>query len=62
MLYTDGLIEAPGVDLDTALADLAAHLAPAGGLPLDLLADSLVRHTGNGRERGDDTALLLLRT
>ncbi|WP_370102813.1 SpoIIE family protein phosphatase [Streptacidiphilus sp. MAP12-20] len=60
-LYTDGLIEAPGVDLDAALAELARELSPAGALSLDLLSDALIRHHPD-RPRSDDTALLLLRT
>ncbi|MEV5427832.1 SpoIIE family protein phosphatase [Streptomyces sp. NPDC052701] len=63
-LYTDGLVEAPGVDLEDAVTGLGRRLAEAGDLPLDELADSLVRQdrrdTG-GEERLDDVALLLIR-
>ncbi|MEV5884616.1 SpoIIE family protein phosphatase [Streptomyces sp. NPDC052020] len=62
VLYTDGLVEAPGVDLEDALADLGRRLAEAGDLPLDALADTLVRHVADAEERIDDIALLLLRT
>ncbi|MGP2437843.1 SpoIIE family protein phosphatase [Streptomyces sp. JW3] len=60
-LYTDGLVESPGVDLDDALAGLGRRLARAGGLPLDELADLLVRDEAGAEERADDIALLLLR-
>ncbi|MXM67301.1 SpoIIE family protein phosphatase [Streptomyces sp. HUCO-GS316] len=60
-LYTDGLIEAPGTDIEDALADLGELLSEAGQLPLDELADHLVRHSVATRERLDDVALLLLR-
>lgn len=60
-LYTDGLIEAPGVDIEDAVADLGLRLAEAGDQPLDQLADGLVRHYAAAEERIDDVALLLLR-
>ncbi|MER5899725.1 SpoIIE family protein phosphatase [Streptomyces mirabilis] len=61
-LYTDGLIESPGVDIEDALADLGRKLAEGGDLPLNTLADRLVEQTGAvTQERLDDVALLLLR-
>ncbi|MHC3467186.1 SpoIIE family protein phosphatase [Streptomyces sp. 7R007] len=60
-LYTDGLIESPGVDIEDALADLGELLAAAGDQPLERLADHLVGHSAAARERLDDVALLLLR-
>ena len=60
-LYTDGLIEAPGVDIEDALAELGGQLAETGDRPLDELADELVRRGAAARERSDDVALLLLR-
>ena len=60
-LYTDGLIESPGVDIEDALAELGQRLAAAGDLPLEEIADELVRHSAAARERNDDVALLLLR-
>ncbi|MEV0038006.1 SpoIIE family protein phosphatase [Streptomyces sp. NPDC050804] len=63
-LYTDGLVEVPGTDLDTTIAELAARLAEAAPGPLDALAKSLVRHAGQTRQSsrgGDDIALLLMR-
>lgn len=59
VFYTDGLIERPGTDMDDALAALADRLAGAGE-PLEAIADALIGEAPSGR--GDDTALLLLRT
>ncbi|MGW3245338.1 SpoIIE family protein phosphatase [Streptomyces sp. NPDC001070] len=61
LLYTDGLVESPGTDIDAELADLADYLAVAGDLPLDRVADGVLAHTGERRRRTDDIALLLLR-
>ncbi|MEV0176339.1 SpoIIE family protein phosphatase [Streptomyces sp. NPDC050803] len=61
VLYTDGLIESPDVDIEDALADLGAELARAGDRPLDELADHLVQHCAMPQGRSDDVALLLLR-
>ncbi|MFC9842462.1 SpoIIE family protein phosphatase [Streptomyces sp. NPDC060223] len=61
-LYTDGLIESPGVDIEDALAVLGQQLAEKGDQPLDVLADSLVQlDEAATQERPDDVALLLLR-
>lgn len=61
-LYTDGLIESPGMDIEDALADLGRKLAEGGDLSLNALADRLVEQTGAvTQERLDDVALLLLR-
>lgn len=60
-LYTDGLIESPGVDIEDALAELGELLALYGDEPLEALADQLVRGTATAVERPDDVALLLLR-
>ncbi|MFJ6708224.1 MULTISPECIES: SpoIIE family protein phosphatase [unclassified Streptomyces] len=60
-LYTDGLVESPGVDIEDALVDLGELLAENGGQPLDKLADTLVRHSAAAQERVDDVAVLLLR-
>ncbi|MEV5313327.1 SpoIIE family protein phosphatase [Streptomyces sp. NPDC052610] len=61
VLYTDGLIESPGVDIEEALAALGELLTEAGRLPLDELADVLVGQGAGAAERADDVALLLLR-
>ncbi|MGZ0231611.1 SpoIIE family protein phosphatase [Streptomyces sp. CPS1] len=65
-LYTDGLVERVGADIDEGIAELCAALTRAGaaagrrdGLSLDGVADRLtaaVRHAG---ARPDDVALLL---
>ncbi|MFE6287102.1 SpoIIE family protein phosphatase [Streptomyces sp. NPDC057877] len=60
-LYTDGLVESPGVDIEDALTDLGRRFTDAGDLPLDELADALVREEAAAEERDDDVALLLLR-
>ncbi|MBT2414185.1 SpoIIE family protein phosphatase [Streptomyces sp. ISL-12] len=56
-LYTDGLVEAPGVDPDDATAALAGLLEQADPTDLDVMADSLIRHAPTP---GDDIALLLI--
>ncbi|GAA3872269.1 SpoIIE family protein phosphatase [Streptomyces lacrimifluminis] len=60
-LYTDGLIESPGLDIDETLAALGRRLAETGDRPLDELADGLVEFGAGVTERVDDIALLLLR-
>ncbi len=60
-LYTDGLVESPGVDIEDALVDLGELLSESGDQPLDKLADTLVRHSAAAQERVDDVAVLLLR-
>ncbi len=61
-LYTDGLVEIPGVSLDETTADLAARLAHGDVRDLDGLADALVHHARHTAPRNDDTALVLLRS
>ncbi|OKK03935.1 PAS sensor protein [Streptomyces sp. CB03234] len=61
-LYTDGLVEAPGVDIDDATAELAGKLAEGEALSMDGLADTLIGHAHGSAPRDDDIALLLLRT
>jgi serine phosphatase RsbU (regulator of sigma subunit) len=60
-LYTDGLVESRGVDIEDSLTGLGDVLADAGERPLSDLADELLRHSLAARERADDVALLLLR-
>ncbi|MFF5209665.1 SpoIIE family protein phosphatase [Streptosporangium sp. NPDC000396] len=60
-LYTDGLIETPGIDIDDALADLGTELARTGDRSLEEVADALIRHAQQTSRRSDDIALLLLR-
>jgi hypothetical protein len=58
-LYTDGLVEAPGVDPDDATAALAGLLEGTDPTELDVMADTLIRHAPSP---GDDIALLLIRS
>ncbi|WP_159041893.1 PP2C family protein-serine/threonine phosphatase, partial [Streptomyces aureus] len=59
-LYTDGLVEAPGLDIGTAMADLAERLGVSGAPDLDRLADELTLHVRDAAHRTDDVALLLV--
>ncbi|MFI8946611.1 SpoIIE family protein phosphatase [Streptomyces sp. NPDC053750] len=59
-LYTDGLVEAPGLDIADTTADLAHHLGRSSSLPLHQLVDSLVHHARRVGPHTDDIALLLL--
>ncbi|WP_234042711.1 SpoIIE family protein phosphatase [Streptomyces marianii] len=61
VLYTDGLVEVPGTDIDDTTDDLARHLAQTRIQGLDDLADDLVRHAERAAPRHDDIALLLIR-
>ncbi|MFF5446283.1 SpoIIE family protein phosphatase [Streptomyces sp. NPDC012888] len=64
-LYTDGLVEDPGMDIDESTAELARYLAGtgsgAGAGGLDGLADGIIRHARDATAHTDDMALLLLR-
>ncbi|MET8862989.1 SpoIIE family protein phosphatase [Nonomuraea sp. NPDC004580] len=60
LLYTDGLIEEPGIDLGDSMAALAARFRPEPGLPLHGLADALTDPAAI-EQRPDDIAVLLLR-
>ncbi|MET7848186.1 SpoIIE family protein phosphatase [Streptomyces avermitilis] len=59
-LYTDGLVEAPGTDIEDAIASLANQLAHAQSQTMDALADSLISHAQRSAPRSDDIALLLI--
>ncbi|MEV7289290.1 SpoIIE family protein phosphatase [Streptomyces sp. NPDC093252] len=61
VLYTDGLIESPGIDIEDALTELSERLCRAGHLPPDELAEELMRRGAAEGERPDDVALLVLR-
>nr|WP_031224042.1 SpoIIE family protein phosphatase [Streptomyces roseochromogenus] len=61
VLYTDGLVEAPGIDIEDSLVGLGGLLSEIGDQPLDQLADELVQHSAAARDRMDDVAVLLLR-
>jgi GAF domain-containing protein len=59
-LYTDGLVETPGVDMDDAMSGLATQLARASTQPMDRLATTLIDHARQTAPRTDDIALLLI--
>ncbi|MFG2990446.1 SpoIIE family protein phosphatase [Streptomyces sp. NPDC048257] len=58
-LYTDGLVERPGVDIDVGVERLRGALAAARPSPLTETADRLVSEAGGSADRPDDIALLL---
>ncbi|SED68048.1 SpoIIE family protein phosphatase [Streptomyces sp. PAN_FS17] len=60
-LYTDGLVETPGTDLEDAITRLAQHLADADDRDLDGLIDTLLSKAETTAQRLDDVALLVLR-
>ncbi|MFE6282653.1 SpoIIE family protein phosphatase [Streptomyces sp. NPDC057877] len=59
LLYTDGLVETPGSDLDTGLDRLRRHALTLAQEPLDALCDQVLDHVPPGST--DDVALLALR-
>ncbi|MGW4563443.1 SpoIIE family protein phosphatase [Streptomyces sp. NPDC004561] len=58
-LYTDGLVEEPGSDIDVGIDRLRASLAHARSGSLDELADRILRNARGSSHRADDIALLL---
>ncbi|WP_030640798.1 SpoIIE family protein phosphatase [Streptomyces flaveus] len=63
-LYTDGLVERPGADIDDGIASLRLALAHAGagrrgGRSLSGVADRLTATARHAADRPDDVALLL---
>ncbi|GLW50618.1 hypothetical protein Stsp02_62790 [Streptomyces sp. NBRC 14336] len=61
VLYTDGLVEKPGTDIDDAITTLARRLSTTPPYDLDTLADTLLHHAELlSAPRLDDIALLLL--
>lgn len=58
-LFTDGLIEIPGTDIDEGIERLRASLAEHGLAPLTETADDLIREARQATDRPDDIALLL---
>ncbi|MGW4938319.1 SpoIIE family protein phosphatase [Streptomyces sp. NPDC004166] len=62
VLYTDGLVENPGTDIDTTTTDLAHRLTRAGHHDVDTLADTLLEHGTRTVPCTDDIALLLIHT
>lgn len=62
-LFTDGLVEAPGRDIEDAIGAVASRIGAAPEhQPLGDLADELIEHAHRDGPRPDDIALLLLRT
>ncbi|MFF1834346.1 SpoIIE family protein phosphatase [Streptomyces sp. NPDC058231] len=59
-LYTDGLVESPGIDLDDATACLAEVVGASRGLTMEALADTLVAYAKRSAAGNDDIALLLV--
>jgi serine phosphatase RsbU (regulator of sigma subunit) len=62
LLYTDGLIEGRGNDLDTGLARLAGLLARSGDLDLERLCDRMLTELLPGTGADDDVALIAVRS
>ncbi|MFI1945662.1 SpoIIE family protein phosphatase [Streptomyces virginiae] len=58
-LYTDGLVEKPGLDIDVGVERLRTALEAARPSPLTETADRLINEAGNTADRPDDIALLL---
>lgn len=61
LLYTDGLVERRGEDLNTGLARLADSLARHGHLDPDTLDDALLADLETGHNVMDDIALVVIR-
>lgn len=58
-LYTDGLVEAPGIDIDDAIADLAERLARAPDNDTEVLTEALLEQ-GSRHPHTDDIAMLVV--
>ncbi|MER7312545.1 SpoIIE family protein phosphatase [Streptomyces halstedii] len=58
-LFTDGLVEKAGEDIDQGIERLRAALAEVGGVPLAQVADRVIARAGQDENRPDDIALLL---
>ncbi|MFE2558066.1 SpoIIE family protein phosphatase [Streptomyces sp. NPDC059352] len=58
-LFTDGLIERPGADIDEGIELLRHALAATGSMPLPEAADRVIREARQATARPDDIALLL---
>lgn len=61
VLYTDGLIERRGEDIDAGLARLTTALAQDSTLAPDQLADALLARLGVASGASDDIALIVMR-
>ncbi|MGP3982588.1 SpoIIE family protein phosphatase [Streptomyces sp. KR80] len=58
-LYTDGMVEQPGRDIDVGVEALRASLAGSSPDSLEHMADTLVQQARRAPDRPDDVALLL---
>ncbi|MCX5414620.1 SpoIIE family protein phosphatase [Streptomyces sp. NBC_00059] len=58
-LFTDGLVEKAGTDIDEGIERLRSTLADTGHLPLAETADRVIARAGLDDDRPDDIALLL---
>lgn len=58
-LFTDGLVEKPGQDIDDGIELLRRTLATTASLPLAEAADRVIRDARQVTSRPDDIALLL---
>lgn len=58
-LYTDGLVERPGSDIETGIDAVRRRLSETSADSVEHLADRLVGTARRARERPDDVALLL---
>lgn len=58
-LFTDGLVEQPGVDIDLGVERLRNTLSDMGSAPLADTADRLINEARQTADRPDDIALLL---
>jgi serine phosphatase RsbU (regulator of sigma subunit) len=59
VLFTDGLVERPGANLDEGIDQLAAALASVEGDP-ETLCDLILERVIATGQRGDDVALLVV--
>ncbi|WFB07615.1 SpoIIE family protein phosphatase [Streptomyces sp. LX-29] len=58
-LYTDGLVEQPGQDIETGIQALSDALARGSPDTLETTADTVVQEARRAEDRPDDVALLL---
>ncbi|MFI2781076.1 SpoIIE family protein phosphatase [Streptomyces sp. ALB3] len=58
-LFTDGLVEKSGTDIDEGIERLRSTLAAVGHMPLAETADRIIRQARQDDDRPDDIALLM---
>ncbi|TXS44876.1 SpoIIE family protein phosphatase [Streptomyces sp. t39] len=58
-MFTDGLVETPGIDIDIGIERLRLTLSDVGASPLGDTADRLINEARQTPDRPDDIALLL---